>query len=196
METRNSATEIELRRRQNTLIIVGAGTILFGVWSIVKTVGLLYFDKARRMAVLKGMIEANGAVWEDRYYTFAVILAVVVLAWDLLFRSFIGWAAISEGMGKHRSVLYIVIACLMLWTSIWTITGLSTEYVKYLTQLTSLTSETPGAPGKDPSLSAVIIEITSFIMLAEMIHASIRVRKLNRESGKHMKHGKTGKHGR
>ncbi len=193
METRNSATEIELRRRQNTLIIVGAGTILFGVWSIVKTVGLFYFDKARRMAVLKGMIEANGAVWEDRYYTFAVILAVVVLAWDLLFRSFIGWAAISEGMGKHRSVLYIVIACLMLWTSIWTITGLSTEYVKYLTQLNSLTSETPG---KDPSLSAVIIEITSFIMLVEMVHASIRIRKLNRESGKHMKHRKTGKHGR
>ena len=65
MEIRNSATEIELRRRQNTLIIVGAGTILFGVWSIVKTVGVFIFDKTRRMAVLKGMIEANGEAWED-----------------------------------------------------------------------------------------------------------------------------------
>lgn len=193
METRNSATEIELRRRRNTLIIVGAGTIFFGVWSIVKTVGVFIFDKTRRMAVLKGMIESNGEAWEDRYYTIAIILAVIILAWDLLFRAFIGWAAISEGRGKHRSVLYIVIACLMLWTSIWTITGLSSDYVKYLVQLTS---ETPESPGQDPSLSAIIIEITSFIMLAEMIHASIRVRKLTKESGKHRKRGKTGKHGR
>lgn len=65
METRNSATEIELRRRRNTLIIVGAGTIIFGVWSIVKTVGVFIFDKTRRMAVLKGMIESNGEAWED-----------------------------------------------------------------------------------------------------------------------------------
>ena len=193
LETRNSATEIELRRRQNTLIIVGVGTILFGVWSIVKTVGLFYFDKARRLAVLKGMIESNGAAWEDRYYTLAVVLAVIVLAWDLVLRAFIGWAAISEGMGKHRSLLYVIIACLMLWSSIWTMTGLSAEYVKYLIKLTS---ETPEAPGQEPSLSAVIIEITSLIMLAEMIHASIRVRKLNGESGKLKKRRKTGKHGR
>lgn len=193
METKNSAIEIELRKRQNTLIIAGAGTIIFGVWSIVKTLGLFYFDRARRMAVLKGMIEAGGETWEDRYYLLAVVLTVIILMWDLAFRAFIGWAAISEGMGKRRSILYIIVACLMLLGSAGTITGLSSEYVRFLVQLTS---ETPEATTQDPSLSAVIIEITSLIMLVEMIHASIRVRKLTKESGKHMKHGHTGKHGR
>lgn len=194
LETRNSAKEIELRRRQNTLIIVGAGTILFGVWSIVKTLGLFYFDKARRMTALKTMIEANGAEWKDSYYTLAIILAVIILTWDLIFRTFIGWAAISAGHGKNRSILYIIIACLMLWSSVWTITGLSADYVNYLTQITA---EIPETQMKEPSLSAIIIEITSFIMLVEMVHAAIRVRKLTAEmSGKHMKHEETGKHGR
>lgn len=150
LETRNSAKEIELRRRQNTLIIVGAGTILFGVWSIVKTLGLFYFDKARRMTALKTMIEANGAEWKDSYYTLAIILAVIILTWDLIFRTFIGWAAISAGHGKNRSILYIIIACLMLWSSVWTITGLSADYVNYLTQITA---EIPETQMKEPSLS-------------------------------------------
>lgn len=193
METRNTPEQIELRKRQNTLIIVGVGTIFFGVWSIIKTVGLFYFDKTRRLAVLKGAVEASGAVWEDRYYTVAVILAVVILTWDLIFRSFIGWAAISAGKGKRRSILYIIIASLMVWSSIWTITGLSADYVDLLVHITA---QTPEESWNEPTLSAIIIEITSLIMLVEMIHASIRVKKLTNENGKHKKRGKDGEHGR
>ncbi len=164
------------------------GTILFGVWSIVKTISMFLLDKTVRMAMLKQMLEANGVKWEARYYTIAIILAVVILGVDLIFRSFIGWAAISEGRGKRRSILYIIVACMVLWSSFWTITGLTSDYRDMLMQLTAPAPE--GTPGKEPTISAIIIEITSFIMLIEMIYASIRVKKLTRRKKGQAKHGR------
>lgn len=41
LEINNSPDAVELRRRQNVLLIGGAGTILFSVWTIVKSVGLM-----------------------------------------------------------------------------------------------------------------------------------------------------------
>lgn len=184
-EVNNTPEAIELRRRQNVLTVVGAGTIIFGVWTLLKSVGVLLLAKDRYLPILKEMIESGGEAWEDWYYLLLILMTVVSFSVELMFRLFVGWAAISEGSGRRRSIAYIIVAFIMLWSGIWTISGLASDYGQELAHMASGGS---ADPDNKASLSAIIIEITSFIMLAEIVYSSIRVRRLTKRREKHAKH--------
>ena len=49
----NDIDHILIRRSQNTLIVVGTGTILFSVWTVVKTLGTLILLKDEAVAVVR-----------------------------------------------------------------------------------------------------------------------------------------------
>lgn len=186
-ETNNTPEAIELRRRRNVLTIVGAGTILFGFWAILKRVGVLLLAREKYLPVIRQMIESGGEEWKAQYYALLILMTVVSLSFELAVRIFVGLAAISEGRGRHRSILYIIAAFVLMWGSFTSMIDLA---VDYRTELAGIFSGIASDPDKETSMSAIIIELTSLIMLAEMIYASIRVRRLTGRSGKHMKHGR------
>ena len=153
--------EKELRRKQVTLVTLGTGVILFGVWSVVKS--LLYF-RTNLFADLDTQVEP-----ELLPYMLAtvVIVALSVLA-DLGIRLKIGRRARAEGMGRRQKNGYLILAALIVLVNI---TGdlLGVYYI--------VKNGVPEQSGPDYIVS-VLVDLSSTILLAELIITALRVRKL------------------
>ena len=153
--------EKELRRKQVTLVTLGTGVILFGVWSVVKS--LLYF-RTGLFSDLDTQVEP-----ELLPYMLAtvVIVALFVLA-DLGIRLKIGRRARAEGMGRRQKNGYLILAALIVLVNI---TGdlLGVYYI--------VKNGVPEQSGLDYVVS-VLVDLSSTVLLAELIITVLRVRKL------------------
>ena len=58
----NEPKQIEIRKSQNTLIVVGSGIILFGVWSAVKMLSMLFL---LRKETVEGILSITGPVSQN-----------------------------------------------------------------------------------------------------------------------------------
>ena len=153
--------EKKLRRSQVTLVTLGTGVILFGVWSVVKS--LLYF-RTNLFADLDTQVEP-----ELLPYMLAtvVIVALFVLA-DLGIRLKIGRRARAEGMGRRQKNGYLILAALIVLVNI---TG-DLLGVYYIAK-----NGVPEQSGLDYVVS-VLVDLSSTVLLAELIITALRVRKL------------------
>ena len=108
--------EITLRRNQDTLIIVGTGVIIFGLWSLLKAVFTLLlnmgsmYDMIMQEDTLVGRIAASVAV-------------VLVLLIDLGLRLFVGMSAISVGRGGKSRFVFVAIALFLAFSSATLVTA-------------------------------------------------------------------------
>ena len=153
--------EKKLRRSQVTLVTLGTGVILFGVWSVVKS--LLYY-RTNLFADLDTQVEP-----ELLPYMLAtvVIVALFVLA-DLGIRLKIGRRARAEGMGRRQKNGYLILAALIVLVNIiGDLLG-----VCYIVK-----NGVPEQSGLDYVVS-VLVDLSSTVLLAELIITVLRVRKL------------------
>ena len=123
------------------------------------------------------MIE-SGAAWKEWYFYVFLVILLVVLSVEFLFKAFVGWAAISEGNGKKRTFLYIAIAILLIWGSVGTIAGIIAGDAATEIDYTGVAR----APWETS-----IIEITSMILMAELVYAGVKLRQLRRKEKKALK---------
>ncbi|MBQ6622945.1 MAG: hypothetical protein IJH75_08915 [Mogibacterium sp.] len=166
MKIHNDPEDIRIRRARNLLIIVGTGIIALGAWSFAKSVLLLLTDRASLYALAAETAAQDGVFSEQTAY--GIILAVILLATllDISVRLYVGRSAIAEGMGRKRSRLYILLTCIMiLFSLLLLIFGIATFFFK---------ADGQQAEG---SVSFIIIELTSLIMMSEMVVSAVRVRK-------------------
>lgn len=171
----NDIDHIMMRRSQNTLIVVGTGTILFSVWTVVKTLGSLFMCREEAVAIARRTADEVGVVISDQnlfYIMIAVLLTTLLLFLGI--RTYIGRSAISEGRGFRRSKGYLILAVILIIinTAAVVIMFISTKSKEYLWMFSS-----------DTSLSTLIIELTSIIMLAEMVFAAAKLRKARGAAG-------------
>ena len=154
--------EKKLRRSQVTLVTLGSGVILFGVWSVVKS--LLYF-RTNLFADLDTQIEPELLPYVK--LAAVVIVALFVLA-DLGIRLKIGRRARAEGMGRRQKNGYLILAALIVLVNI---TGdlLGVYYI--------VENGVPEQSGLDYVVS-VLVDLSSTVLLAELIVTVLRVRKL------------------
>ncbi|MBQ3429449.1 MAG: hypothetical protein IJH28_06710 [Mogibacterium sp.] len=168
----NDNDHILIRRSQNTLIVVGLGTILFSVWTVVKTLGSFFLLKDESIAVVKKIAGENGFVLSDQLVFYAVLAVMVIcLIVFLAARTFVGMSAISEGRGSRRRNGYLVLASIMI---ILNTASLVTSFFSAKSQ------ESISVFSNDTSLSALIIELTSLIMLVELVYSAIRIRNVRK----------------
>ena len=99
--------EKKLRRSQVSLVTLGFGVILFGVWSVIKS--LLYFRT--------GLFDDLDTQVEPEQLLFVKLVTVAFVALivfaDLGFRLKIGLSARAEGMGRRQKSGYLVPAALI-----------------------------------------------------------------------------------
>ena len=154
--------EKELRRKQVTLVTLGTGVILFGVWSVVKS--LLYF-RTNLFNDLDTQIEPKLLPYVK--LAVVVIVALFVLA-DLGIRLKIGRRARAEGMGRRQKNGYLILAALIVLVNI---TGdlLGVYFI--------VKNGVPEQSGLDYVVS-VLVDLSSTALLAELIITALRVRKL------------------
>ena len=168
----NDLDHILMRRSQNTLIVVGTGIILFSIWTVVKTLGSLILLKDEAVAAIRKTADEIGIILSDQIL-FYIELAVTLIAMLLFLavRTYIGLAAISEGRGIRRRMGYLILAVIMI---IFNITAVVMNFVSTTSQ------DSHAVFSEDTSLSAHIIEITSIVMLVELVFSAIRIRRVRK----------------
>lgn len=150
--------EVKLRRYQNLLTVSGLGVIVFGLWSVIKTLLVLFMQEDTLDDIPDSTV--------IRVIFFA-ILGVVLLV-DLLLRLFVGLSARAEGFGKKKSVVYIIFAFLLAIVSL-----VSVVMIFFDMDETSI----------DELIVSVIVEGTSLIVVIELLVAAFNVKKLKKELG-------------
>ena len=156
--------EKHIRRNQNYLIIIGTGTILFGIWSVIKTVMYLVMRRNQFADLTQQLPEEH-----PRLAAFLVAYAVLlVLTIDLLLRLYVGLSAQREGRGEKGNKRYVLLAGYLC-----------------ISHLFSLRVEVLNLMQNPDDIATVIVSIlmdaTSFITLLELVHSVYRVRKLIRD---------------
>lgn len=169
------AEKMRLRKDENTLTVVGSGVILFGVWTVVKMV----LQEINRFPEFMAELGADELGFEEtgladlgldpNLLAMAVAFTVVIIVYlmDLGLRVFVGLSARAEGRGRPQGRLYLILAGLLLVLS-----GLS--FVSYVITYFSHSEYVVDAD------AAILVELTSFITLLQMIISAVRVRRARR----------------
>lgn len=108
---KNDPGSVRFRRDSNTLVTLGTGIIIFGLWSIVKLAGYLIFDIPIYDESLTS--EFDGEAMNIVMATFYIMLIM-----DVLVRLYVGLNAISEGRGNKNSGTYLAFNVMMILMSI------------------------------------------------------------------------------
>ncbi|WP_405357361.1 hypothetical protein [Ruminococcus sp.] len=150
--------ERKMRRYQNLLTVSGLGVIIFGLWSVLKTILLLFMKE--------GILSE---IPDDTFVRvmFFLILGGILLI-DVLIRLYVGLSARAEGFGKKKGYGYVVIAILMALAS--------------LTSLVLIFFDSNEQSIWELIVS-VIVEATSLVVTIELLVAAFTVKKLKKELG-------------
>lgn len=160
--------EVQLRKHQNMLVIIGSGVMSFGMWSAIK---MVLYSMMRRSEFRETIAEQGAS--EDIQGVLLIIMYLFIgigLAFILALRSYIGLSARAEGMGKKRGNGYIIAASLL--TLVDTLIFAVVAYYSFTTPQSI-----------DDLLDRIVsgvVELTSLVTLAELVYSAIRVRQLTR----------------
>lgn len=150
--------ERKTRRYQNLLTVSGLGVIIFGLWSVLKSILLLFMKE--------GILSE---IPDDTFVRvmFFLILGGILLI-DVLIRLYVGLSARAEGFGKKKGYGYVVIAILMALAS--------------LTSLVLIFFDS-NEQSLWELIVSVIVEATSLVVTIELLVAAFTVKKLKKELG-------------
>lgn len=144
----------------NSLVISGTAVMIFGLWSIVKTVVYYLTSPNRAGQILQQ--EMDGV-----YAPLVIILAAAVVI-DLLLRIFICLSARGEGRGKKKGSFYLVVTGLLAF--------FSAAYIALLVLYGS-------GNGLLDTVVSVILEISALAALIDVMVSAVNARRLGRLSG-------------
>lgn len=164
----NYSVNIEIRRCRENIRIIGSGIILFGAWTIAKTVLLLLVDTTPYEDILNQYVEEG--VMEISMVEVVIIstfFIVVFSAIEMLLRLSVGMSAqaLSKGKKIRHPHLYILFICLL-------ILG---ELVSVIFEIYDIVSTEYSGQG---TISGVIIELTSMTLAVELLVFTGRLHKL------------------
>ena len=151
--------QLELRRHENTLIVMGMGIIVLGFWSTIK-MGISMFISGNDDFSVIG--ESDPVVIAGK-----IIGVLLVTVLDLFIRYRVGRAAISEGKGARKGTLYILYALLMEPVSLGFIALSVWAAYKGMAELSDV-------------IVAIVTELTAAVIYFELVYAALRTRMLRR----------------
>lgn len=163
--------EAELLRTGSTLRILGAGVIVFGLWSVVRPILITV-----AVPTLQGGYNLSP---EDRTVS-ALISMVVWTAVIILLRLHVGLSAWREGSGTPQGWGYVIWAVIMLLFNILTFAGLAFVILRFNSSFeigsleSILTLDT---------FASLLVDITSTLVQVELIWNAVKLKRLNKRKG-------------
>ena len=154
--------QLELRRQQNNLVILGGGVIAFNLWGLLKMLLILITANTQKNYILQDVGE--GMAEKIAFY---VLFFIFIFA-DLLFRIYIGRSAIAEGRGKRKGTLYLLFAILLF---VFYMAGIGLNMFIKLAEYESL----------EDRIVQTVIEITSAVIYLELFISALRTRAIQRK---------------
>lgn len=154
--------QLELRRQQNNLVILGGGVIAFSLWGLLKMLLILITANTQKNYIIQGVGEGTA-----EKIAFYVLFFIFIFA-DLLFRIYIGRSAIAEGRGKRKGTLYLLFAILLF---VFYMAGIGLNMFIKLAEYESL----------EDRIVQTVIEITSAVIYLELFISALRTRAIQRK---------------
>lgn len=160
MEQPAVSQQATLRRLSDALVVLGSGIIVFGAWTVLKTIAslLLQTSEAR---------EITAAADSDLKYVVSIVLLFLFLGFDLAMRLYVGLSARAEGLGKRKRHAYLFPAALMALGSFFTVAIVVTGVALW------------GLPLSE-AIVTLCIEGTAFAVLALLIYSAIKLKRLKK----------------
>lgn len=169
----NDPVNIEIRRYQNRLSVTGAGVMVFGVWSIIKTgiVAAFTSNSAFRQAFADIRMQDFTHAETVATYILSSVFILLFIGAALLFRFKIYSSARKESRGVllKRKNLYLVLSALMVMAGLFSLAMIplnmrNENYTIY------------------DAIVSIVVELTSIATLMELIHSAVKIRKLRAAS--------------
>ena len=158
--------EKELRRRQSILSVTGNGVMFLGMWSFLKI--NLYFILGRS-AFLEEIIQ-DESIDEGTLLLVMYIISMIIASLELFFRIRVGRGAIAEARDRNKPKRYIGMAMTLIilyaFAVIFTVLNLDFYKDSFWDQLASM-----------------IVDVTSLVMLIELVSSASVLRKLKHQMG-------------
>lgn len=151
--------DVKIRRLESNLTTIGTGIIAFGFWGFLKFILSYLFLGAQSVGI-------DG----DEYITVVAIFVWAVAILIPLVYLWIGMSARAEGRGKRKSALYLFMVGWIIFVST----------IAILLELYSLSKL------KDwfEIIVTLIIDLTRYVFLIELMVYSISLRKLRKEQSR------------
>ena len=159
------STDTRIRRHQISLEIAGKGVILFGLWTLVRSVLTVTLAGDTIPELLGGGKELS-AVPRSALYLGYLLIAV----FDVLLRLFVGLSGISEAKGKKVRYVYLVVAVLMVISALM---DFRLRIIAFQWKQAFSVS----------TIVQWIVDITSIITTIHLIVSGIALKKLKKERG-------------
>lgn len=154
--------QLELRRQQNNLVILGGGVIAFSLWGLLKMLLILITANTQKNYIIQDVGEGTA-----EKIAFYVLFFIFIFA-DLLFRIYIGRSAIAEGRGKRKGTLYLLFAILLF---VFYMAGIGLNMFIKLAEYESL----------EDRIVRTVIDITSAVIYLELFISALRTRAIQRK---------------
>ena len=155
----NDPDSVSMRKYQGLLVALGLSTAAFAVWSILKTIMEVSLGSfIEEINEMMGDIETEGKI-------FVLVFTTVYVVTDLILRGIISYFSIKTGKGKSDKISYLIPAFILLSFS------LSSFTIYFCTLLTDQFMSLV-------SLLDCFVELTSMVILIELITVSIKYKKL------------------
>ena len=154
--------QLELRRQQNNLVILGGGVIAFSLWGLLKMLLILITANTQKNYIIQDVGEGTA-----EKIAFYVLFFIFIFA-DLLFRIYIGRSAIAEGRGKRKGTLYLLFAILLF---VFYMAGIGLNMFIKLAEYESL----------EDRIVRTVIDITSAVIYLELFISALRTRAIQKK---------------
>lgn len=152
--------EAKIRRLENNLVTIGTGVVILSLWTLFKTIlyVIVYWGKIKDLTSTLQPMETA--------LVFGMVFAAVLI--EFVLQSFIGLSARKEGEGKKIRPIYLIITeiILLLYAALILIELLPLFRAEYFSLI---------------SVVSIVIDVTSFAFLIDMISSSVRLRKLKKQ---------------
>ena len=152
--TVQSPEDVRLQKSRFSLLASGNAMILFAIWTVISAIIEVYYQTSR-------MTMQDVSVWS----VIEVVLAVSGV--DLIIKLIAGFCARSEGRGKHRSAVIIVMGILVLAISLYNI-------ISYIPVIPYLYL----SDGLLRVIISMAVEITVIYAALDLVISAVRVRKI------------------
>lgn len=151
--------DVKIRKLESNLTTIGTGVIAFGFWGFLKFILSYLFLGAQSVGI-------DG----DEYITVIAVFVWAVAILIPLVYLWIGMSARAEGRGKRKSALYLFMVGWIIFVST----------IAILLELYSLSKL------KDwfEIIVTLIIDLTRYVFLIELMVYSISLRKLRKEQSR------------
>lgn len=161
----DEALRAQIRRYKRNLEISGKAMILFGLWSVIKFILIIFMSSEAMEDLLGDVLELTDGALMLLWAAMSFIMTLVIA-----FNYYLGMSAVRYARGEKKSRFFLVITTLDL---VGTVCSLPLYFMA-----------PEGSGNLDTGIASFILDVTTSLILFDILYCIFRVKKLEKKAGR------------